>query len=98
MMKLTVQLKLQPAPEQADALLRTLVTANEACNYISRVAWESNTFRQFAIHRLVYGDVRETFKLTAQLAVRCISKVADSYKIDKKVCRTFAPLGAIAYD
>ena len=97
-MKLTVQLKLQPTPEQADALTRTLETANEACDFISRTAWESRTFRQFAIHRLTYEDVRATFGLAAQMAVRCIAKVADSYKIDTKVCRTFKALGAIAYD
>ena len=97
-MKLSVQLKVQPTPEQADALKRTLIRANEACDYISRVAWENKTFRQFAIHKLVYSDVRETFGLTAQLAVRCIGKVADSYKIDTKVCRTFSPVGAVPYD
>jgi len=97
-MKLTIQLKLQPTAEQADALRRTLHRANEACVYISRVAWEARTFRQFAIHRLVYADVRETFGLAAQLAVRCIGKVSDAYKLDKKVLRTFQPLGAIPYD
>jgi putative transposase len=97
-MRLTVQLKLQPTPEQADALRRTLEQANEACNYISRVAWEARTFRQFAVHKLGYKPVRETFELAAQLAVRCIAKVADAYKLDKKVQRSFAPHGAIAYD
>ena len=82
-MKLTVQLKLQPTPEQADALRRTLERANEACNYISRVAWEAKTFRQFAVHRLVYQSVRETFEVAAQMAVRCVAKVADAYKLDK---------------
>ena len=66
MMKLTVQLKLQPTPAQADALLRTLVRANEACDYISRMAWDTRTFRQFAIHKLAYSDVRETLGLKAQ--------------------------------
>jgi len=97
-MKLTIQLKLQPTAEQADALRRTLHRANEACVYISRVAFSARTFRQFAIHRLVYADVRETFGLAAQLAVRCIGKVSDAYKLDKKVLRTFQPLGAIPYD
>ena len=36
-MKLTVQLKLQPTPSQADALRRTLETATAACAYISQV-------------------------------------------------------------
>lgn len=97
-MRLTIQLKLLPTPEQADALKRTLVRANEACDYISQVAWNARTFGQFPIHRLTYGAVRETFALSAQLTVRCIAKVADAYKLDKNTQRTFAPLGAVAFD
>jgi IS605 OrfB family transposase len=97
-MKLTIQLKLKPTPEQADALKRTLATANAACDSISQVAFSTQTFRQFAIHKLVYQNVRETFGLAAQLTVRCIAKVADAYKLDRKVQRSFAPHGAVAYD
>jgi len=82
-MKLAVQLKLKPTPHQADSLRRTLETANAACDYISQVAWESTTFRQFTIHRLTYQAVRQTFGLSAQLTVRCIAKVADAYKLDR---------------
>jgi len=97
-MRLTVQLRLLPSPEQADALKHMLETANAACNYISQVAWESKTFRQFPIHRLTYSAVRETFGLAAQLTVRCIAKVADAYKLDRKTQRTFQPHGAIPFD
>ena len=97
-MKRTIQLKLLPTPEQADALKRTLVAANAACDSISQVAWDSRTFGQFPIHRLTYGAVRETFGIAAQLTVRCIAKVADAYKLDRNVQRTFASLGAVAYD
>src|SRR5205085_11149995 len=48
--------------------------------------------------RLTYQDLRETFGLAAQLAVRCIAKVADAYKLDRKVLRTFQPHGAVPYD
>lgn len=97
-MKLTVKAKLQTTPEQYQSLLKTLETANAACNYISKVAWAENVFNQFKIHKLVYQDVKEQFGLTAQVVVRCISKVADSYKLDRKNERTFKPHGAIAYD
>src|SRR5438477_9468871 len=97
-MRLTIQLKLLPTPAQADALRRTLVAANAACDYISQVAWDTRTFRQFPIHRLAYGAVRETFGLAAQLTVRCIAKVTDAYKLDKKTQRTFQPHGAVPYD
>src|SRR3712207_562674 len=97
-MKLTVQLKLLPTPEQADALKRTLETANAACDSISQVAWQTRTFRQFAIHKLTYQAARETFHLAAQLTVRCIAKVADAYKLDRTSLRSFVPHGAVAYD
>jgi IS605 OrfB family transposase len=97
-MKLIAQIKLLPSPEQANALRKTLEVANTACNYISTQAWDSKTFRQFPIHKLTYYDVKKMFDLTAQVVVRCISKVADAYKLDKKSKRTFKPHGAIAYD
>lgn len=97
-MKLTVQIKLNPLPDQAEALRRTLLAANAACDAISFIAWDAQTFRQFALHTLVYRGMRDTFHLPAQLTVRCISKVADAYKLDKKARRTFAPFGAVAYD
>src|SRR5262245_11423528 len=97
-MRLTAAIQLLPTSEQADALKRTLETANAACDYISLVGWEAKTFRQFPIHRLTYQAVRETFGLAAQLAVRCIGKVADAYKLDRQTQRMFQPQGAIPYD
>jgi putative transposase len=96
--KLTAQIKLQATPVQADALRRTLERANAACNYISELAWEMKTFRQYDLHKLCYRAVRDRFGLAAQVTVRAISKVADAYKLDRKVQRTFRPLGSIAYD
>ena len=97
-MKLTAQLKLQPTAAQADALRRTLERTNEACDWIGKRAWESETFRQYDLHKLCYRDVRERFGLAAQVTVRAISKVSDAYKLDRDVQRTFRPLGSIAYD
>jgi len=97
-MNLTAKIKLQPTPEQTNALRRTLEVANTACDYISERAWQEKTFRQFDLHKLVYYDVRQRFSLSAQMTVRCIAKVADAYKLDRKTKRTFRRQGAIAYD
>lgn len=97
-MKLTAKVKLQPTPKQAELLKITLETANAACSKISQVAWETQTFGQFSLHKLTYHPIRQQFNLAAQIVVRCISKVADAYKLDKKTQRTFRPLGGIAYD
>lgn len=100
-MKLIVNLKLQPTSEQAKSLLRTLERANAACNWISEQGWQTKpkpTLKQFALHKLTYHEAKEKFDLTAQMVVRCISKVADAYKLDKKRQRTFKRHGSIAYD
>src|SRR5688500_9137743 len=96
--KLIANLQLRPAPAEAALLRATLERANVACNYVSAVAWKQQVFGQFALHRLVYADIRGRFELTAQMAVRCIAKVADAYKLDRQRQRTFRPLGSIAYD
>jgi IS605 OrfB family transposase len=96
--KLTIQLKLLPTPDQADCLKRTLERANAACNYISQVAWDTNTFSKFALQKMCYQDVRDTFGLAAQMVIRALAKVGDAYKRDTKVKRTFRPTSAFAYD
>jgi IS605 OrfB family transposase len=96
--KLTAQLKLLPTPEQANALRRTLEAANAACDYISRIAWDTKTFGKFDLQKVCYNAVRETFGLAAQMTIRVLGKVGDAYKLDMRVCRTFRPHGAIAYD
>ncbi len=97
-MYLTAKLKLRPSVAQTAALARTLAACNAACDSISAAAWEAKTFRQFDIHRLCYRQTRENFGLSAQATVRCISKVADSYKLDKTSRRRFRSTGSTAYD
>lgn len=97
-MKLTLQIKLLPTQEQFVSLKNTLKEANTACNAISETAWNKKLFNQFKLHKEVYHPIKSSFNLSAQMVVRCISKVADSYKLDKKVKREFRILGAITYD
>jgi IS605 OrfB family transposase len=97
-MKLTITVKLQPTPDQAAALLATLEQANAAANTISQTAWATHSFGQFALHRLVYAPTRAATGLAAQVVVRLIAKVADSYKANHAKLRHFRPHGSIAYD
>jgi putative transposase len=97
-MKLTATVKLKPTEGQRQLLYETLQRANAACNYISEQAWDAKVFGRAPVHRLTYHDVRERFELTAQMAVRCIGKVVDAYKLDKKVKRLFKKFGAVPYD
>jgi putative transposase len=97
-MKLTLKIKLLPTDSQFKSLKNTLIEANTACNYISEVAFQKKIFNQFKIHKETYYVIKETFNVSAQMAVRCISKVTDSYKIDKKIKHEFRQFGAITYD
>lgn len=97
-MKLILKIKLLPDIEQAKSLFSTIKKANEACNYISDIAWDKKVFNQFKLHHEVYKSIKDQFDLSAQMVIRCISKVSDSYKLDKKTKRTFNPIGAITYD
>jgi IS605 OrfB family transposase len=98
-MKLVAQVKLQPTPQQAQLLQRTMERANQACNHLSQQAWETKTFGRYALHKLAYHDTRAHFPdLSSQVVVRCIAKVSDAYKQDRKHKRCFRAQGAIAYD
>jgi len=97
-MKLIASLRLQPTEEQRQALLETIERFNDACNYISEIAWQHKRFGKWALHKLCYYDVKERFGLTAQAVVRAIAKVADAYKLDHKTKRVFKRRGAITYD
>lgn len=97
-MKLVVNLKLYTLESQHSALLETLREANRACKWISEKAFQDKIFKQFDLHKSCYYSIKESFKLSAQMIVRAIAKVVDSYKLDKKKQRTFNDLGSIAYD
>ena len=101
--KLTAKVHLKPTPEQAELLLQTMREANSACDRISAWAWENRTWGQYKIHHGTYHDIKASTRLSAQVVVRCISKVTDAYraadrKLDRKSQRQFRPMGAITYD
>src|SRR5260370_39318886 len=97
-MKQTMLLKLAPTENQHQALLDTMHTFNAACNYIAQQAFEAQVANKFELQKMTYGELRTTYHLSAQLAIRAISKTSDVYKRDKSIKPTFRRLGAIVYD
>jgi len=97
-MKQTILIKLAPSQEQHYAVLQTMERFNEACNYMSATAFETGTFGQYYLHHLTYHYAREQFKLSAQMAVRAIAKVSESYKVDRKSQHFFKLHSAMIYD
>ena len=78
-MKLVVQVKLLPSADQAGALQTTLRAANAAANQVSQVAYEKKVFRNFALRKHTYHDIRAA-GLGSQAAQQVIKKVAGAYR------------------
>jgi putative transposase len=97
-MKQTMLLKLAPTTEQHRALLETMHAFNAAANYVASVAFAEKTANKFELQKLVYGELRTTYKLAAQLAIRAISKASEAYKREKSIQPVFRPEGAMVYD
>jgi IS605 OrfB family transposase len=97
-MKQTLMIKLAPTPEQHKALLETVERFNEACNYISQLAFEHHTASRVKLHHLAYHYLREHYGLSAQMAVRVVGKVVEQYRRDKTRFHIFKPHSAMVYD
>lgn len=97
-MKLTIKVKLLPTPEQKASLVKTMEVFNDACNYISNIAFKNNTFGQVGLHHLCYRYIRSTYGLSAQLTVRAVGKVSESYRTEKKHLHIFKKHSAVVYD
>ncbi|MFI6595371.1 RNA-guided endonuclease InsQ/TnpB family protein [Nonomuraea sp. NPDC050536] len=79
-MRLVVQVKLLPVPEQSAALETTLRAANKAANLVSRIAFNQRCFRNFDLRKHTYAQLKAEFALAAQAAQHVIKKVADAYR------------------
>jgi putative transposase len=97
-MKQTMVMKLDPAPEQHERLLRTLETFNAACNEIAQTAFVEKCANKFELQKLVYQHVRESYGLSAQMTIRAIAKVVEAYKRDRTIQPSFRAHGAMTYD
>jgi putative transposase len=100
MMLLTIKAKLNPTDEQRQALLATMERFNEACNYVSSLSFQEQTFGKRTLQKQHYRYIRDNYGLSAQLAVRAIAKVSESYrgKGHRQEPHTFKPHSAVVYD
>ncbi|MEU3644394.1 hypothetical protein AB0E59_13530 [Lentzea sp. NPDC034063] len=77
-MKIVVQVKLLPDAVQVSALAATLRGCNESADWVSRVAFEHGVFREYALRKHTYAELKAR-GLGAQAAQHVIKKVADAY-------------------
>jgi putative transposase len=97
-MELTLQVRLLPNTEQALLLKATLERFNEACNWLGERAFRDRIANKLELQRHYYYELRERFGLSAQMVVRCLARVAGSYKRDRAIQPAFRPHAAMPYD
>jgi len=97
-MLLTMKIKLVPTEDQKTFLLESMEQFNVACNFISETAWRNKVYDKTTLQKLLYRDVRNQFGLSAQMTIRAIGKVSDSYRRNRAVNHTFQPHGAMIHD
>ncbi|MBS3968247.1 MAG: hypothetical protein KGZ60_13400, partial [Truepera sp.] len=66
-MLVTLKIKLLTDSEQHSKLLETMRVFNEACNFISLLAFKNRMFNKVRLQQECYYEVRSKFKLSAQL-------------------------------
>ncbi|MDD4986816.1 MAG: transposase, partial [Dehalococcoidales bacterium] len=68
------------------------------CDYASKQAFEAKVFGQFRMHKIVYRTLRESYGMSAQMAIRAVAQVSQSYKVERKTQHSFNPHSAMPYD
>jgi len=77
--KLVMQVKLPPTPEQAAALQATLRACNTAASDVAVVARKIGVYRNYDLRKHVYAAIKADYALGAQAAQHVIKKTVDAY-------------------
>ena len=97
-MKLTLQTRMLPGRDHAGRLKATVERFNEAANWASGVALKNRCSDKIGLQKIAYRDLRESFGLSSQMAVRCIARVCEAYRRDKSIRPAFRPHAAMPHD
>lgn len=70
---------LDATEEDQEKICDTVRAFEDACNYLSKIAFQEKIADHKCLHDLAYRDLRSIFKLPASMAVKAINKVASLY-------------------
>ncbi len=93
----TVVCKLAPTPEQASDIDATLKAFAGACDFAAGAARRIDSTNKVKVQRDAYKAIRETFGLSANLAIRAIARACAALKVAAKMHSKFEPT-SIDYD
>jgi putative transposase len=91
-------LQLNPTPDQQRLLLETMHAFNAAANYVAAIVFTEKIASKVILQQVAYSDLRSSFHLPAQLAIRAISEACEAYKRDRSKVPSFQPEGNVLYD
>jgi putative transposase len=97
-MQIITQVKIDIQDKQE--ILLKMIRFNNACNYLSQIAFSERIFYWLKLQRRAYHELRDKFGVSAKESTVIVRKVAYAY-IDKKardVLVRFRSLGAIPLD
>lgn len=77
-MRLITQIKVEPEDPQELSLI--IVRFNNACNYLSEIAFNEKLFHWLPLQRRAYHEIRQVFGITAAETTIVVRKVAYAYR------------------
>ncbi len=88
----TIVCKVRGADTSQRQLLATIRAFQQACNYVSAIAFHENCFGKRKLQQRLYYAIRERFGLPANLAIRAIARVSQSYQGHRQKVHSFRAL------
>jgi IS605 OrfB family transposase len=96
--KLTVKIRLMPDAGQAASLEAMTERFNAAADWIAGELFARRLANKIEAQRLLYGQVRGRFGLSAQTAILCIHRACEAYRRDRSIRPRFRTGAGITYD
>ncbi|HEY7181008.1 MAG TPA: transposase [Blastocatellia bacterium] len=96
--KLILQTQLLPDGDQARKLSATMRAFNAAADWLAGEAFRLKNSNKVELQQLYYDQLRADFRISAQMAIRCIAQVCEAYKRDKSIRPRFKKYASIPYD
>ena len=93
----TIVCKLDPTPEQVVEIDATLRAFAAACDFAADAARRIGSTNKVRVQADAYKTIRETFGLSANLAIRAIARACAALKVPAKMHSKFEPT-SIDYD
>ncbi|MHA2270304.1 MAG: hypothetical protein ACXACI_00465 [Candidatus Hodarchaeales archaeon] len=85
----TIVCKVRGSDTSQRRLLATLRAFQQACNYVSAIAFHEKCFGKRQLHQRLYYTIRERFALPANYAIRAIARVSQSYQTHRQKVHQF---------